>query len=73
MGATGETARPLAVLGNAARGVVRYLEGVLGADKYRVYLEHQGRNHPGITPMTEREFWRDYSDWQEMNPQGRCC
>jgi uncharacterized short protein YbdD (DUF466 family) len=25
------------------------------------------------TPMTEREFWRDHSDRQDANPQGRCC
>jgi uncharacterized short protein YbdD (DUF466 family) len=66
-------ARGLAATGNAARALVRYLEGVLGADKYRVYLEHQGRTHPGVAPMGEREFWRDYTDWQEKNPQGRCC
>ncbi len=23
--------------------------------------------------MTEREFWRDQTDRQENNPQGRCC
>lgn len=56
-----------------ARSFVRYFEGVLGADKYRVYLAHQARTHPGTAPMTEREFWRDYTDWQEKNPQGRCC
>ena len=24
-------------------------------------------------PMTEREFWRDQTDRQDTNPQGRCC
>lgn len=60
-------------LWNGAKSLVRYFEGVLGADKYRVYLEHQKRTHPGVAPMNEREFWRDYTDWQEKNPQGRCC
>lgn len=23
--------------------------------------------------MTEREFWRDQTDRQDQNPQGRCC
>ncbi|MCY7403863.1 MAG: YbdD/YjiX family protein, partial [Cryobacterium sp.] len=23
--------------------------------------------------MTEREFWRDQTDRQDKNPQGRCC
>lgn len=82
MDSTGETpqaagtsalVRGLAAAGHAARGIARYFEGVLGADKYRVYLEHQARTHPGVSPMGEREFWRDYTDWQEKNPQGRCC
>ena len=70
---TSALARGLCAVGNAARGLGRYLEGVLGADKYRVYLEHQALTHPGVEPMGEREFWRDYTDWQEKNPQGRCC
>lgn len=73
VGGTSVLVRGLSATGNIARGIVRYLEGVLGADKYRVYLEHQSRTHPGVAPMGEREFWRDYSDWQEKNPQGRCC
>ena len=70
---TSALVRGLCAVGNAARGLGRYLEGVLGADKYRVYLQHQARTHPGVEPMGEREFWRDYTDWQEKNPQGRCC
>ncbi len=66
-------ARACSATWQGARSFVRYFEGVLGADKYRVYLEHQARTHPGAQPMSEREFWRDYTDWQERNPQGRCC
>ena len=67
--------RPLAMatllerLGQAKK----FVDGVLGADKYQHYLEHHERNHPGVKPMTEREFWKDYTDWQEKNPEGRCC
>ncbi|MFI8411630.1 YbdD/YjiX family protein [Paeniglutamicibacter gangotriensis] len=70
---TSTTLRALRSVGSGARALTRYLEGVLGADKYRIYLEHQARTHPGEAPMGEREFWRDYTDWQEKNPQGRCC
>ena len=66
-------ARACSATWRGARSLVRYLEGVLGADKYRVYLEHQARTHPDVQPMGEREFWRDYADWQDKNPQGRCC
>ena len=55
------------------RGLVGYLDGVMGADAYRRYLEHQQRTHPGVEPMSERDFWRVHSDWQDKNPQGRCC
>ncbi len=71
--ATSAWRRGWAACVHVARGTVGYLEGVLGADRYRIYVEHQARSHPGVPPVTEREFWRDYSDWQEKNPQGRCC
>ncbi|GAA4367200.1 YbdD/YjiX family protein [Paeniglutamicibacter cryotolerans] len=55
------------------RGFVGYFEGVMGADAYRRYLEHQQRTHPDAEPLGERAFWRDHMDWQDKNPQGRCC
>ena len=55
------------------RSALRLGNGVLGADKYQRYREyHRAAGEPG-DPMTEREFWKDYQDWQETNPQGRCC
>lgn len=54
-------------------GARKFLEGVLGADKYEHYLVHHRTHHPGVEPMDVREFWRDYADWQDRNPQGRCC
>lgn len=55
-------------------GAVRwYLEGMMGADAYRRYVDHQAAVHPGHAPMSEREFWRDKYDREERNPQGRCC
>ncbi|WP_343836180.1 YbdD/YjiX family protein [Castellaniella ginsengisoli] len=29
--------------------------------------------HPDQTPASEREFWRERYDWEDRNPQGRCC
>ena len=55
------------------RGLAHYLNGVLGADAYTKYLEHHAESgHPG-PPMAERDFWRDRTDRQDSNPQGRCC
>lgn len=62
-------ARPLR---EAARGVAWFLRGVVREDAYEKYLEHAA-THPGIPVMTEREFWRDLTDRQDRNPQGRCC
>lgn len=68
-----------------ARGVLWYLKGLLGEDAYEKYVAHhealhaagadvdgadEGAPHP---LMTEREFWRDQTDRQDQNPQGRCC
>lgn len=56
-----------------ARHVNLYLSGVMGADAYRKYVEHhRDSGHQG-EHMTEREFWRDRTDRQDSNPQGRCC
>ncbi|QCU79227.1 YbdD/YjiX family protein [Citricoccus sp. SGAir0253] len=45
----------------------------MGADAYQRYLEHHARTHPGTPALSEREFWRERMDWQDRNPQGRCC
>ena len=46
-------------------------------DKYRAHHEavHRAGDpaHPTERMMTEREFWRDQTDRQDANPQGRCC
>lgn len=55
------------------RGFATYLGGVLGADAYRKYVEHHEASGRAGPPMTEREFWRDRTDRQDANPQGRCC
>lgn len=64
---------PLAVLSTGFRGFARYLSGVLGADAYVKYLEHHRASGHSGPPLTEREFWRDRTDRQDANPQGRCC
>ncbi|HET6269240.1 MAG TPA: YbdD/YjiX family protein [Arthrobacter sp.] len=55
------------------RGFTRYLGGVMGADAYAKYLEHHSASGHDGPPMTAREFWRDHTDRQDANPQGRCC
>jgi len=58
------------------RGAAWYLRALLGEDAYDKYAAHHASIHavPGAEPvMTEREFWRDQTDRQDKNPQGRCC
>ena len=57
----------------AGRALRWYVEGILGADAYRRYLDHHARTRPDDPPLDERTFWRDHHAWQERNPQGRCC
>lgn len=47
--------------------------GVVGADAYEVYLEHQRRTHPDQPVMCKKDFWRDKTDRQDKNPSVRCC
>jgi len=66
---------------SGARSVVWFVRGVMGEDAYDKYLLHYDAVHGSggggddtpPPPMTEREFWRDHSDRQDNNPQGRCC
>ncbi|MDR2254924.1 MAG: YbdD/YjiX family protein [Arthrobacter sp.] len=55
------------------RGVGRYLNGVLGGDRYARYLEFHARHHAGTAPLSEREYWRAYHAHQDAHPEGRCC
>lgn len=57
----------------ALRAVMWYVEGVLGADAYRRYLDYHRATGCASAPMTEREFWRDKLDRQDRHPEGRCC
>ncbi|RKQ33635.1 YbdD/YjiX family protein [Kocuria tytonis] len=63
----------LALVGAWWRAAVRFGNGVLGADRYERYLQYHRATGSEAEPMTEREFWRDYQDWQDAHPEGRCC
>ncbi|WP_298254979.1 YbdD/YjiX family protein [uncultured Arthrobacter sp.] len=56
-----------------ARELAWIFRGVMGENAYQTYLDHHERTHAEGRPMTEREFWRDKTDRQEANPEGRCC
>jgi uncharacterized short protein YbdD (DUF466 family) len=63
-----------------ARDVAWFVRGVMGEDAYEKYRQHyvavHGEDDDPALPsamMTEREFWRDRTDRQDSNPEGRCC
>ncbi len=57
----------------AAREFAWLFKGVMGENAYQQYLDHHRSIHSAIPPMSEKEFWRDKTDRQETNPEGRCC
>ncbi|MET0956195.1 MAG: YbdD/YjiX family protein [Cryobacterium sp.] len=66
----------LTAVRSAAAGLAWYVKGVLGEDAYDKYRAHHESVHGADTAvpcMTAREFWRDQTDRQDVNPQGRCC
>jgi uncharacterized short protein YbdD (DUF466 family) len=65
-----------AAVRSAAAGFVWYVRGVMGEDAYEKYRAHHDSVHgtaAAVPVLTEREFWRDQTDRQDTNPQGRCC
>jgi uncharacterized short protein YbdD (DUF466 family) len=58
---------------DAARELVWVFKGVLGENAYQTYLDHHRRTHADGDLLTERQFWRDKTDRQDVNPEGRCC
>ena len=68
--------RPTVAVRRGAGGLAWFVRGMLRADAYEKYLAHVEADHADTEArcvMTEREFWRDVSDRQDRNPQGRCC
>lgn len=61
------------VLHDLAATLRWYARGVVGADAYERYLEHQFRRHPGHPVLGKREFWREKYHQQEVSPGTRCC
>jgi uncharacterized short protein YbdD (DUF466 family) len=64
----------LASVRRGAKGFAWFMRGVMGEDAYDKYkAHHEAAGSDGHVMMTEREFWRDQTDRQDTNPQGRCC
>ncbi|MEJ4103598.1 YbdD/YjiX family protein [Corynebacterium bovis] len=70
---TARTGRTAGTARAVVTAVADYARGVLGADRYRRYLDHHARQGCGHPPLSEKEYWRSYYAHQEDNPGARCC
>jgi uncharacterized short protein YbdD (DUF466 family) len=50
-----------------------YLREASGEADYDRYLVHQRRDHPGVPPLSRREFERRKTRLREEAPQAGCC
>lgn len=67
---------PLDVARRTGRQVAWFVRGMVREDAYEKYVAHVMATHPddqGRQLMTERMFWREQTDRQDANPEGRCC
>lgn len=57
----------------SGRGIRWFFTSLMGDGAYATYVAHHRRTHPGVEPLTEREFWREKMADQDRNPGSRCC
>jgi uncharacterized short protein YbdD (DUF466 family) len=57
----------------AARGVRWWVTSVMGDNAYARYVQHLALHHPGETPPSEREYWRERYAAMDAHPGARCC
>jgi uncharacterized short protein YbdD (DUF466 family) len=67
-----ETALPPPTLRTRLARGAALIRRILGVPDYERYLNHVRKAHPGQTPMTEQEFFRDRLD-ARAKPGSRCC
>jgi uncharacterized short protein YbdD (DUF466 family) len=61
-----------------ARGAVAHFRQgwlrAIGAPDYRAYLAHQAQRHPGVPPMSERDYVNTFIERRYGGSgAGRCC
>lgn len=57
----------------AWNGVVWYVRELSGEAKYDHYLEHFAAEHPGQTPLSEKEYLRQREEYDKQHPNTSCC
>jgi uncharacterized short protein YbdD (DUF466 family) len=71
---TGMTAEECLDCAKAAAGQFRrgWLRAI-GAPDYRAYLEHHAGRHPGVAPLSERDYVALFIERRFASGGGRCC
>ena len=54
------------------KAIWRWIREATGDDAYERYLIHHTRAHPGLTPLSQREFVRREQE-RKWNGINRCC
>jgi uncharacterized short protein YbdD (DUF466 family) len=60
-------------VGRGWNAVTWYLKALMGENGYEQYLRYHLSSGCQSPPLSEKQFWKDKMDWQDKNPQGRCC
>ena len=55
------------------RGLGWYVTSLMGDRAYETWVAHLALEHPGQTPVSEKEFWKARYDEQDASPGARCC
>ena len=50
----------------------KFLREVTGDDAYERYLAHCGAHHPGQSPLSRRDYYRQRQE-RKWNKVSRCC
>jgi uncharacterized short protein YbdD (DUF466 family) len=58
---------------SVARRVAAVLRRIIGVPDYDVYVAHLRECHPGLEPMSERDFHRERLSARYSQPGNRCC
>ncbi|MDN5558823.1 MAG: YbdD/YjiX family protein [Ruaniaceae bacterium] len=61
------------VLVKGWKNLTWYVGEIMGDSAYERYLARHNAVHSDVTPMTEREFWRDRVNFDETNHSTGCC
>ena len=58
---------------SVAQRVAAVIRRIIGVPDYEAYVAHVRAHHPGVEPVSEREFHRERLTARYSRPGSRCC